>query len=316
MRRALGTVLCIVVAVGLAMPAAAWNQNSGLNYGNTNFLDAILPPPGVYLDNYVAYYHSDEFKDADGNKLPLDNELSLLVYVPQLTWIADLGLPRGMIFGVTGLLPVVNANLDSDLGMVASNDNLGDLMLGVFVASHAGKPFANLGNGFDLYLAAEVDVYMPTGQYDKKFTINPGNNFFTIEPFVKFTVTMPHGFSFSMRHHLAFNTENDEYLGDDGQTHDLKPGIMYHFNYCFAKTLDFISPNLRLGAMGYYGKQLTDDELDGRDMKDSKEQIFGIGPGIQYVGKGWVLSLKTYFESAAENKAEGERVVLRLSLPF
>jgi hypothetical protein len=93
--------------------------------------------------------------------------------------------------------------------------------------------------------------------------------------------------------------------------------MCYHFNYSLMKTVDFISPSLRVGLVGYYEKQLTEDELDDHDMSDSKEQVFAIGPAIHYITKGGVvLSLKSYFESGVENRGEGTAIVGRLIFPF
>ena len=46
--------LCMTMFLGFAGSAVAYNQNSGLNFGNTNILDAILPGPGFYFHNYMA----------------------------------------------------------------------------------------------------------------------------------------------------------------------------------------------------------------------------------------------------------------------
>ena len=82
--------------------------------------------------------------------------------------------------------------------------------------------------------------------------------------------------------------------------------MSYYMNYALMKSLDFISPRLLFGAVGYYEKQLTENQLDDHDMTDSKEQVFAIGLGIHYMTKvGVTLNLYCYFESAVENWTQG-----------
>lgn len=102
----------------------------------------------------------------------------------------------------------------------------------------------------------------------------------------------------------------------DAEETDLQAGTMWHCNFSLMKTLDFIDPDLRLGAVGYYGKQLEKDDIDGYPEAEAKEEVFGIGPGIHWRNQGVIWSLKTYFESSAENRPKGTRVVLRIINSF
>ncbi len=305
-------ILTVFFFLGTAM---AWNEPVlNLNLGNTNVLDAMVPPPGVYLETYTAQYHSDEFKDANGQKLPFHNEMSLEVIVPQFVWVPKKKITNNLRLGVMALVPIANVNMDSDLGLTANNDNLGDLCIGPFI--YGIKPIT-LGNGVQLHWVFEFDTYFPTGSYDKHKTINPSSNLWSFDPWISFTLIMPHGFSFSTRQQFTYNTTNNDYLWKDGRTYDLQPGMCYNFNYSIMKTVDFISPRLRLGIVGYYEKQLTEDQLDDSDMNNSKEQVFAIGPAIHYITKGGVvISLKNYFESKAENRPEGVKFVGRIVFRF
>ena len=300
-----GLILFLSVA-----SASAYYQNPNLNLGFTNIIDGMLPPPGTYWNNIITWYSSDDFKGENGGKLPLKNEIDVLIECPQLIWIPDFNLPNHFKVGAQGLLPFQNYNVSSDLGLAASHSIVGDLCVGAFVGSTI--PIAN---NFNFHWYFEFDTYVPIGQYDNQYAINPGANFWTFDPFLALTFQMPYGFTFSTRQHVAFNTTNTDYLYD-GTTHDLQAGTLYHFNYSFMKTLDFISPELRLGVVGYYAKQLDNDTLNGNDLTGTEEQVLAIGPGIQYMHKGLFFSLKVYFESQAENRPEGQKVVFRTIYRF
>jgi hypothetical protein len=86
---------------------------------------------------------------------------------------------------------------------------------------------------------------------------------------------------------------------------------------CFSPSL-LIRPlrGVRLGLNGYALQQLTADKVDGRSQAKSEERVFGIGPGIMLSGNGVSLYLNSYFETGAENRPEGTKVVFRLSKVF
>ncbi|OQX63795.1 MAG: hypothetical protein B5M56_01730 [Desulfococcus sp. 4484_241] len=314
--RTVWSLFLILAAVMVCSSAAiAYNQNPNLNYGHTNLLDAMLPPPGLYLSNYMIIYSTDEFKDSNGDNFPLNNEMDLVVYSPQFIWLAGNNLPGDLRWGIQALLPLYGYDVNSGLGLDSGGGIIGDLCVGPFV----GKAVP-LSDDFVFHWFAELDVYSPVGAYDKNYAINPSANYWTIEPFVSMTLQMPHGLTFSTRQHLAFNTKNDEYVNPvvtgNLLDHELQPGKLWHFNYSVMKTVDFISPMLRVGVAGYYGHQLEDDEVDGVAIPGTKEKIFAIGPAVHYIHKGTVFSLKTYFENGAENRPEGDMVVFRIIMPL
>ena len=74
-----------------------------------------------------------------------------------------------------------------------------------------------------------------------------------------------------------------------------------------------VIPNtFRLGINGYYLKQITDSEVDGQDVENSREEVFAVGPGALWsFSQNNHLFFNAYFETAAENRSEGQRYLLR-----
>jgi hypothetical protein len=231
-------------------------------------------------------------------------------------------LPGGLKWGAQAQWSIVGLNVSSDIGLTAGSGMIGDLVVGPFIGrSH------ELAKDWVFHWFAEFDTYVPIGSYDKDASINAGCNFWTFEPFVAMTLTMPYGFELSTRQHYLWNTKNNDYVNPaifrDFSSHDLEAGQMWRFNFSFSKSLDFISPFLRLGVLGYYGQQTSADQLDSNTVPNSKERIFGIGPGIAYTyirenerKPLAIFSLKAYWESEAKARAEGTRVVFRMIIPF
>ena len=92
-------------------------------------------------------------------------------------------------------------------------------------------------------------------------------------------------------------------------------GQAIHFNY--ASEYEVIPKMLRVGVNGYYLKQITDTQADGRDIPGRKEQVFAVGPGaVFHFSKDDHIFVNAYFEMAGENRTEGNRLNLRWTHHF
>ena len=90
----------------------------------------------------------------------------------------------------------------------------------------------------------------------------------------------------------------------------LQPGQAFHTNYA---TSYEVMKNVRLGFNGYWLQQLTDHRIDGTDLPNSKEWTVGLGPGIQFAGKGIWFRVNSYLETDVRNRASGTKVTFRIS---
>ncbi len=61
-----GIVMALILSANVA---SADRQNPSLNWGNTTVMDAPIPPPGLYLSNYMVYYTANKLMDGDGDKI-------------------------------------------------------------------------------------------------------------------------------------------------------------------------------------------------------------------------------------------------------
>jgi len=317
-------LLALVFFCTLSSVAMAIGSNPNLNWGYTDFSDPPTQMPGFALIQNVSYYHG-ELKNGDGDSYPGNNKLSVLAYAPMLTYTAKQKLPCNISWGIAAQMPFAMLNTDNDLGFKASNGVLGDPLIGPFFGRQH-----ELAKGWNFHWMFEFDTYMPLGSHDSDAQFNPGANFWTFEPFLALRLEMPYGFEISMRHHYNWNTKNHDYklpaafrAPGDVYEHTYQVGDMWHFNFAAYKTLDFITPLLKFGVVGYYGQQLGNDKFDGETVDDSKEKVFAIGPCAQYayIPQGAkfpavIFSLKSYWESNVKNRAEGNRTVFRMVMPF
>jgi len=297
MRKTISIPLLAALLLGVAgTPSFAFNQPP-LNLGLTDILDGALPGPGTYFTEYIQAYQSDDFKDRDGNSLPGDPNVANVLSMNQFVHVYKHQMLGGNL-GVDVLLPLVGISAE---GPSTNPAYLGDLTVGPFLqwfdTKLLGRPF---------FQRVELDFILPTGQYDKKYAINPGSNLWTIEPYYAFTWFLTPQFSTSWRIHYTYSTENDDT--------NVQPGQAFHFNYSFE--YEFFK-NFRGAIAGYYLKQLTDDEVNGSSVPGSKEQVFAIGPAVSWAASpNFFLGLKTAWETSTENRPEGNRTTFRMTYKF
>ncbi len=116
----------------------------------------------------------------------------------------------------------------------------------------------------------------------------------------------------SGRLHYAWISRNDDPSPRLG-ANDVQPGQALHANFSISYALD---PHWRIGLAGYQLKQISADRIDGHRQADSREQVFGIGPGVMYSQGRQTLFVNLYAESGARNRSEGNQLTLRYLLAF
>lgn len=317
MKRGWRSLLLAISLVGFGgIPALAYDQPL-VNFGLTDVLDGAVPGPGTYFFEYIQIYQSDEFKDANGNDYSGGPRNGFVLAMNQLAHVSKTTLLGGNL-GIDFLLPIGSLTAGGNLGsggppVTANPGPVGDLIVGPFLQwfphKLLGRPFLH---------RFELDFFLPTGHYDKKYTINPGANIWTIEPYYAFTWFLTPQLSTSWRLHYTYNTKNDDpwevLQAPPFNVREVKPGQLFHCNY----SLEYeVVKNFRIAAAGYYLKQLTDTQFNGSDVSGRKEQVFAIGPAIHWITKsGFVFALKTAFESSVENRPEGNRTTFRMIYKF
>jgi hypothetical protein len=312
MRKGFAVLLLAALATGFSGTSARAFNQPPLNLGLTDILDGALPGPGTYFTEYIQAYQANEFKDKDGNRIPGDPEVANVLAMNQFVHVYKHQLLGGHI-GADVLLPIVAISGSGTVGSpgpdVSTNPAVfGDLVVGPFLqwfdTKLLGRPFLQ---------RVELDLTMPTGQYDKKYLINPGSNLWTIEPYYAFTWFLTPQFSTSWRIHYTYNSKNTDPFEALGVS-DVQPGQAFHFNYSFEYEL---FKNFRGAVAGYYLKQLSDDKVNGNSVADSKEQVFAIGPAVHWIfSPQFSMGLKTAWETSVDNRPKGNRTTLRMTYKF
>jgi hypothetical protein len=288
----------------------------GLNLGLTSFLDGGPPAgPGFYFTQYFTYYHATKLTDSSGNEaLPsfAGETLNVYLFLSQFIYQSNHEVLLGGKWGLDFIIPVVVTDLSysNSLSVFPQNNGagLGDVLVGPFLQ---WDPIPLGSNGPLFMHRIELQMLLPTGKYDSNTEVNPGSNFFSLDPYWAATLFITPRWEFSTRVHYLWNSTNGDpnraFTGAD----NTQAGQAVHLN--FASSYEILEKRLHAGVNGYYLKQTTDTQVDGNDVPGSKEQVLGIGPGLVFHwSQDTHFFVNVYFETAAEDRPEGQRYNFRL----
>ena len=326
-------VTLIIPVIIFVLPFHAF-AGGGQHYPNgaEAFLIGIAPPPGFYVKDYNFFYTASRLKDDKGNtSTPAKDGAGLdhlTVYgnIPRFIWITPLNFLGGF-YGMHLFVPVlyqdIKLNAATPGGLAELKDTrggLGDLIFSPFIWSWHAK------NGL-LHMITALDVYIPTGEFNKNRLLNIGKNFWTFEPVFAATGFLPQlpNLSASIKLMYDFNTPNNDFLvgpstaakvGNPAitglETH-LTPGQEFHLDYSVEYA---ITKSLRAGVTGYFYQQTTDDTTGFGDVKNDKGRVFAIGPGVWYTYKKWFAEAHVAFEMETRNRPEGITGLLTITHAF
>lgn len=307
-------VMGLAMAGWLPAVAAAQQPLPSVNLGFTSFLDGGPPAgPGLYFQEYIQYYSAGTFRDQHGDKTPLLGSVEAWVSLNQLIYQSDQAILLGGKWGMDVILPLVSLDVHpGKVPVLSASSGVGDILIGPFIQ---WDPI--MGPKGPIFMhRIELENLVPSGSYNTNRALNPGSNFYSFNPYWAGTFFILPEWTATCRVHYLWNAKND----DPNRTFfpgasDTQAGQAMHIN--FASEYEALPKQLRLGVNGYYLKQFTNSEVDGHGIPNSREQVLGVGPGALYsFSQNDHLFFNAYFETQAENRPEGVRVIGRWTHHF
>lgn len=311
-------LLTMVGIAGIVISSAVLAYDEPIvNLGYTSFLDGAPPSgPGLYFQNYFQYYTTDRFNDNNGNRIPLPlTKLNVIADVTQLIYVSTHKVLGGNL-GFSVLTPwLLQATVNDGLGnaFLNSQTGAGDLFFGP--AIQYDPIMRKDGKGPLFVQRFDLDIMAPTGQYNSRLAINPGNNFWSLNPYWAATLWMTPKWTAAIRLHYLWNARN--------HNPNVAFGPMTQFTqagqaiFADIATEYGVTEQLHVGINGYFFSQITDTRVNGIDVPGRREGVWAIGPGMLYgLTKNQFVFINVYSEQDARNRPQGTNIIARYAVHF
>jgi hypothetical protein len=295
-----------LVAVHTSAPAMEGGQSPYFK-GYRDFLTGVLPSQGLQIREDLYLYSGTERSTIPQGQLTigLKNATNILG-VTYVTSYQILGgdyafAARGGYTGVKADQTLVMPPPRPAAVRTGSLDALNDAVISpIIVGWHAGNWHWNVSG----------QVWLPVGNYDKNRLANTGRNVWGLSPQFGVTHFDPNsGWEFSGAAILVINYKNTDT--------NYQSGNIAHFDFAAGKML---TPQFKLGVVGYYAQQLNGDSGIGAILGERKLRIAGIGPGATFTfmveTTAVNLVAKYYREFDAQNTTQGDVGILSVRVKF
>ncbi|MDH7788338.1 hypothetical protein QBD01_004380 [Ochrobactrum sp. 19YEA23] len=313
MKSVIGSVKLLFWTIPMALLCfSAQAAENGLGFyllGSKGPLAAILPAPGVYLQNDTYFYRASAGASAPlplGGVVGFGVDAKAVVDLPTFIWSTPYELLGGRLaFGLT--TPFGHQNVDADLvygpysGDIDNNvTKIGDPIVTTTIGWGAG----------DFHWTLNGMVNVPIGDYEKNSLANIAFHRWAGDISAAGTWFDPaRGLDISGVVGFTFNGENP--------TTDYRTGTEFHVEGAVSQ---YLSKQFSLGAIGYYYQQISDDSGSGAILGGYRGRVAALGVTASYnfeLDKTPVQArVKLLREFHTENRVEGTSAFLTVSVPL
>lgn len=293
MKRSLLTIATFLLG-GTTLAAYATEKGQSVDSnGAENFVAGALPPPGLYALEVGDHYQASRFTDDAGHNLGIPGfRVRVDAVANGLLWMTGSKVLGGDL-GAIVLVPLIDLNVSVG-GVGQRKSGVGDIKIGVGVGYH---------HSATLHTVAGLDVFLPTGAYDKDDQANLGKNHAALQAVYIVTLIDPDGFNGDLKMGYAVSSQN--------RATRFTSGNEFHADYAAGWGLGH---GWTAGVGGYLYRQVTDDAGPGATRAHGS--AVALGPSVKYdSGKGWFATLKFEDEFAVRNRTEGKSVWLKVAFP-
>jgi len=297
-------LITALAACACATSHSAFAKEGGDQYPNgaETYMAGALPPAGDYFLNYAGWY-GGELQDGGGQTVQVAGKaVKVDAWFDALRWVKVTHTKiLGADYAVHAILPLVRQKLEIGGAMSGSASGMGDLVFSPLVLGwHTPQ----------LHVVAAVDIFLPTGKYDndpQRPWANIGANYRSVEPILALTYLNDSGFEASTK--LMYN------LKSRNKDTDYQSGDEFHADYL----LGYHAGPWMAGLGGYYVRQTSDDEQSGVKVgaDGNRGRVLAVGPHVAYSTQAGTTFLGQWqHETGARNRFEGDKVWLKLIMPF
>ena len=313
-------LLLLGAACGLTLlsvgPAQA-QLNGSHTLGDFGVNSGTQPAPGFYAALFYLHYGTDTIKDVDGNTVRLapnnPSSIGVSAFAP-MAWYVSKTKFLGANYGALVVFPFANASLEAPAFGLGSTvgSTFSDLLV---------RPIDLGWHTTHADIAAGLQLYAPTGRYERGGSDNIGKGMWTYEPFVGATVYFDEKKTLSLATtaYWEFHGSKEDSTAKVGQILTLEGGL----------GKSFLGGGLIIGAAYYAQWKLTHDQLAGFELPGggdfdvtarNKHKVFGFGPDVTLPiatkSKLYALvNIRYFWETGARVKTQGQTLVVTATFP-
>ena len=264
--------------------------------GSEGLFAATLPPPGIYLRDYNAFYYADQLNDINGNKINgVSPKAFVYAQVPRLIWITDLQVLGGNI-GFDGLVP-----FEYQAAKVGGFDDhtfgVGDPFVEATWSAHTKQFDFALGFG----------TWIPTQNFNPQNPTWAGQGYFgyMFTAGATWYIDTDRKWSISALNRYEINAVQADTGITPGTVYTVEGGIGYA-----------VSKIVTVGAAGYYQQRVNGNV--GDHSTGDLPRTSGIGPEIATFFPSIMLGVSLRYEYGflAEDLFQGSTVMLTVTKRF
>ncbi|MBI4366188.1 MAG: transporter [Deltaproteobacteria bacterium] len=300
------TTTLILVAIHSSALSVEGGQSRYFK-GYRDFLTGVLPAPGLLLRHDLYVYSGTERSTIPQGQLSVGlKAVSNILSVAYVTPYQILG--GNYAFAVRGAV----SDVDADQTLVSPRPRPTITRSGNVTALNdiAVNPFIVGWHSGYLHWNVAASVWLPAGNYDKNRLANTGRNVWGLSPQFAATYFDPKsGWEVSGAAIYVISSKNTDTNYRSGDT--------AHFDFAVGKML---SPQFKLGVVGYYAQQVGADSGTGAIFGDRKLRVAGLGPGATFTfsvnNVAVNLVAKYYREFDAQNTTQGDAGTLSVRVKF
>ena len=270
--------------------------------GSVGLKAGSSPPPGGYVVLPILYaYNTDTVKDRNGDKLPIDADITSVFYGAGYSHVTTKKILGGL-YGFTVLFPV-GANNRIQGTEIDANPGAG-------ITDSALTPISIGWHHPRVDTLAAFNIFIPTGRYTDGASNNTGMGMWGYEPVVATTVYLDAAKKYHASTELTFNVQSKKEDSENkvGNQLNLEGGLGG----------DFMKGGLTVGLAYYAAFKTTDDEIAGLPgiLIRGKNKSFALGPeatlAIATGGKvrGFV-TVRYFWETYARTAAQGSAFLVQ-----
>jgi len=284
-------------AIG-ASPFASATEGGGSIYpvGAENYSCCAMPPPGLYGTVYSQYYDANSFRDNHGDAAPIPGfGVKSGAIVPRLIWVTQEQI-LGASLAFHGVLPLVNLDVKA-AGASQNKTGIGDMTFGSALGWHFSQ---------QLHAIAGLDIFAPTGSFNKNDLANIGRNYWAFQPLIGVSYLDSQGFNGDVKLMYNVNTKNSATSYTSGNE------LIIDYDAGYGVGAGWVA-----GIGGYFYQQVTSDKSNGQTVPNNKGRALAIGPSVKFdSGKQWFATLKYEVETEVRNRARGKALWLKAVFPL